>query len=122
MNVNPQLENGGMERRSSIAGSQKDASGKWKVDMRYVSNYTEDVNIMRKERMAVEKVEYMDPRHMRLTADQLRAGTVPGVDPALKEQYLGSADFERIFGMSKEKFNAMPNWKRKNAKGKAKLN
>ncbi len=44
-----------MERRSSLAGSQKDENGKWKVDMRYVANYTEDVNIMRKEKNKTEK-------------------------------------------------------------------
>ncbi|XP_059823538.1 villin-1 [Hypanus sabinus] len=40
----------------------------------------------------------------------------PGVDPTKKEEYLSDADFEKVFEVSRIKFNAMPEWKQKNLK------
>ncbi|XP_073731888.1 advillin isoform X1 [Misgurnus anguillicaudatus] len=45
------------------------------------------------------------------------AGELPeNVDPAHKERYLSDQDFQAIFGMSKEEFNIMPQWKQGNVK------
>jgi hypothetical protein len=37
------------------------------------------------------------------------------------QKYLSDADFEPLFGMSKDKFDALPGWKKSNAKKKHKL-
>lgn len=115
--VDPKLENESCltEKRSSIC-SQKDG-GKWKVDMRYVGNYTEDINIMRKEKAGEQaKVEYADPQRLRVSAADLKANKNPNVDPSMKEQYLAEKEFQQHFGMPKADFNKMPNWKRLNLK------
>lgn len=39
-----------------------------------------------------------------------------GVDSTCKEKYLVDQDFSRLFGMTREAFNALPKWKRDNAK------
>ncbi|CAG0916087.1 unnamed protein product [Notodromas monacha] len=36
----------------------------------------------------------------------------PGVNPKLIEQYLSPDDFQNLFGMEKEDFNTLPEWKR----------
>jgi len=56
------------------------------------------------------------------TYDQLTAVTLPeGVDATIKEQYLSDAEFQKIFGISKSEFNAMPKWKSNGLKKKANL-
>lgn len=39
-----------------------------------------------------------------------------GVDTSRKEMYLPDEDFEALFGMDKEKFLALPQWRQKNLK------
>jgi len=53
------------------------------------------------------------------TADQLRSKPLPGgVDPARREQWLPLDEFQTLFGMTKDSFNALPKWKRINLKKK----
>lgn len=116
--VDPKLENESvLAEQRSLATSQKTADGKWKVDMRYVGNYTEDLSIQRQLKQGEgEKKNYADPQRLRLSANELRAGANPDVDPSMKEQYLSEQEFQQIFGMAKSAFNQMPNWKRSNLK------
>jgi len=108
----------GMEPRN--LPSQKDEkTGKWKVDMRYVANYTADVEIMRKEKEGdSDGNDYANPRKYRFAAKVILSGQDKRVDPAMKEQYLSDGEFENIFGMTKVTFNQMPLWKRQNLKAK----
>ncbi|XP_063789984.1 villin-1 [Pseudophryne corroboree] len=46
------------------------------------------------------------------TADELPTG----VDPTRKEEYLSTEDFTSIFGVSRNEFQALPEWKRQNIK------
>ncbi|KAM4626722.1 villin-1 isoform 1-T2 [Discoglossus pictus] len=46
------------------------------------------------------------------TSDELP----PGVDPSRKEEYLSTADFSSIFGMSRSEFEALPDWRKQNIK------
>lgn len=39
-----------------------------------------------------------------------------GIDTSRKELYLPDADFEALFGMDKQKFMGLPQWKQKNLK------
>jgi len=48
-------------------------------------------------------------------------GKVEGIDPAAKEMYLEASEFEKLFGTTKDKFKALPKWKRDQAKKKHKL-
>ena len=43
------------------------------------------------------------------------------VDPAKKEAYLSEAQFQEVFGMDKEAFEAMPGWKKETLKKKVGL-
>ncbi|XP_026857817.2 advillin isoform X2 [Electrophorus electricus] len=48
-----------------------------------------------------------------------QAGQLPaGVDPAQKEKYLSDANFQDLFGMSKDGFFSLPQWKQVNIKKK----
>jgi hypothetical protein len=56
------------------------------------------------------------------TFDQLTAAALPeGVDATQKEQYLLEDEFKTRFGMTRAEFNALPGWKKNNAKKKAGL-
>ena len=44
-----------------------------------------------------------------------------GVDPRRREQYLSDADFERILGMARDKFDALKKWRQNEIKRKAAL-
>ena len=48
--------------------------------------------------------------------EQLRDNPPDGVERSLREHYLSDADFEALFGVSKEIFFAQPKWKRTQAK------
>ena len=50
------------------------------------------------------------------TYEALKAGVPSGVDPTKKEAYLDAAEFQSVFGMSIDAFNATPKWKRDNKK------
>ena len=39
-----------------------------------------------------------------------------GIDPERKEEYLSDEQFEEAFGIGKDKFAAMPKWKRQQKK------
>jgi hypothetical protein len=52
----------------------------------------------------------------------LRKKPLPvGVDPTLLETYLSDAEFQKVFGMNKSAFQALPKWKQNGAKRKAGL-
>ncbi|KAJ3676276.1 hypothetical protein LUZ60_003688 [Juncus effusus] len=56
--------------------------------------------------------------------EQLKAKSsdpVSGIDLKRREAYLSDTEFETVFGMSKEKFYAQPNWKREMQKKKVDL-
>jgi advillin len=65
-------------------------------------------------------LKFLDPSTNVFTAVQLKAGQ-NGVDPKNKEQYLSADEFKKLFGVSKEEFNAMPSWKKEQGKKKAGL-
>ena len=51
------------------------------------------------------------------SVEQLQIGKCPaGIDMARREQYLSDAEFNSTFNMSKDKFDALPKWKRIRAK------
>lgn len=50
------------------------------------------------------------------TLEQLKSGEATGVNPQAKETYLSDKEFEEVFKMDKAAFEAMPKWKRQNAK------
>ena len=51
----------------------------------------------------------------------IRQGKVEGIDKTRREQYLFPEEFEATFGMTKEKFNAQPKWKRDKLKREHRL-
>jgi hypothetical protein len=56
------------------------------------------------------------------TFAQLTAKDLPeGVDATKKEQYLSEAEFQKVLGVSKAEFNAMPAWKSSGIKKKVGL-
>ena len=58
--------------------------------------------------------EYLDPEDAKFSYEQLRrpeAARELHVDPANKHLYLGDADFEAVFAMSREAFLVLPKWK-----------
>ena len=51
------------------------------------------------------------------TLEQLQINTCPqGIDMTRREQYLSDEEFNTVFSMSKDAFNALPKWKRIRAK------
>jgi len=62
-----------------------------------------------------EEVKYEDAS-VTHSYDDLKKGTPEGVNPTKKEQYLSEGDFEKVFGMSKAKFNDLKDWKKKDLK------
>lgn len=44
-----------------------------------------------------------------------------GIDPTVREQYLTEEEFDKVFGMSRDKFNNMPKWRQVDAKKRVKL-
>ncbi len=56
------------------------------------------------------------------TFAQLTGPSLPeGIDPTQKEQYLLEDEFKARFGISRAEFNALPGWKKNNARKKAGL-
>ena len=53
--------------------------------------------------------------------EELQSSIPDGVDAANKEMYLSDADFEELFGMSKDEWGKVPKWKRTNKKKTLKL-
>ena len=50
---------------------------------------------------------------MRTGAEGLRSLNVQdGIDPTRREDYLTEAEFSSIFGMARDAFKALPQWKR----------
>ena len=65
--------------------------------------------------------KFQDPRELKLSYEQLKAGLPGGVDPAKKEQYLSDADFEKILKSPRSQFNEMKAWKQQQLKKAAGL-
>ena len=65
--------------------------------------------------------KFQDPRELKLSYEQLKAGLPGGVDPAKKEQYLSDADFEKIMKSPRSEFNEMKPWKQAQLKKAAGL-
>ena len=53
--------------------------------------------------------------------EELTSGAPPGVAPHEKEKYLSDDEFCSAFGMKRSDFDALPKWKKQNAKKKAGL-
>ena len=53
--------------------------------------------------------------------EELTSGVPPGVAPHEKEKYLSDDEFCSAFGMKRSDFDALPKWKRQNAKKKVGL-
>jgi hypothetical protein len=62
-----------------------------------------------------EEVKYEDASATH-SLDELKKGTPEGVNPSKKEQYLSDTDFEAVFGMNRDKFNELKEWKKKDLK------
>ena len=65
--------------------------------------------------------KFQDPRELKLSYEQLKAGLPEGVDPAKKEQYLSDADFEKVMKSPRAAFNEMKAWKQQQLKKAAGL-
>lgn len=51
------------------------------------------------------------------TIEELTSKSLPeGVDPLHLESYLSDKDFQRVLEMTRDEFNALPNWKQLNLK------
>ncbi len=58
----------------------------------------------------------------KFTFAQLSAAVLPeGVDASQKEQYLADDEFKQVLGISRAEFNALPGWKKANARKKSGL-
>jgi len=53
--------------------------------------------------------------------ETLKTSLPAGVRPDQKEQYLSDADFQKVFGQTKDQFNQLKDWKKKDLKKKAGL-
>ena len=62
-----------------------------------------------------EEVKYADTSYKH-DVEALRAGIPEGVDPKRKQDYLSDAQFEEVFGMNRDAFNALKEWKQKDLK------
>lgn len=49
----------------------------------------------------------------------LAAGVVAGIDNKRKEHYLTEEEFQRVLGMARPKFEALPEWRRNELKRRA---
>ena len=55
------------------------------------------------------------------TADDLRMQRIPGLDYTISETFLSPAEFQSIFGMTRQEFDQLPQWKRSSIKRQNKL-
>ena len=62
--------------------------------------------------------QFLDPANNKFSLDVLRAGIPEGVNPAKKEYYLTEEDFQALFAMSYDAWEALKDWKRKDLKKK----
>lgn len=67
-----------------------------------------------------EEVKHMDESTV-FDLETLQKSIPEGVNPARKEQHLSAEDFQKCFGMDKEAFAALKDWKRKDLKKKVNL-
>ena len=87
----------------------------------------EEAKKAREERLAkmVEKAgPSVKPGEATYPLEELRSAKPDGgwdIDFSQKETYLTDADFQEAFGMDRERFNAMPSWRRKTLKQKVGL-
>eukprot|EP00928_Gymnodinium_smaydae_P035342 TRINITY_DN24888_c0_g4_i1.p1 TRINITY_DN24888_c0_g4~~TRINITY_DN24888_c0_g4_i1.p1 ORF type:complete len:730 (-),score=161.92 TRINITY_DN24888_c0_g4_i1:215-2341(-) len=63
------------------------------------------------------QVDYSDPQLHKYAPEQLRTpdwsrSPLPDVDPRQRERYLRDEDFSRLFGTTREAFEALPGWRR----------
>lgn len=68
-----------------------------------------------------DDADYKDPSFAKFSLDELKAGTPEGVNPKKKEYYLSDDDFKAVLGMEMDAWEALKDWKRKDAKKKAGL-
>lgn len=61
---------------------------------------------------------FLDPANNKFPLDALRAGIPEGVNPKSKEYYLTDEDFNALFGMTKDAWEGLKEWKRKDFKKK----
>lgn len=102
---------------------EDEVSAKWLED----DPYTAAQKKIAEERAALEAAkkaqnagnsDYKDPSFNKFSLDELKAGTPEGVNPARKEYYLSDADFKAVLGMEIDAWEALKDWKRKDAKKK----
>lgn len=65
--------------------------------------------------------DYLDPTTNKFSLDVLKGSFPAGVQPDRKEQYLEPAVFQEVFGKTLEEFQAMKEWKQRDAKKAAGL-
>ncbi len=77
--------------------------------MREESSMTRASNLSMEERSSER---FLNPSTIQFSVGELQSSFPAGVDPTRKEEYLTNTDFCELFGMEKESFRALPNWKR----------
>jgi hypothetical protein len=65
--------------------------------------------------------DYLDPMKNKFPYAELKAKTAKGIDPSCREFYLNDDEFNKLFGMNKEKYMNVAEWKKKNLKQKLDL-
>eukprot|EP00438_Fugacium_kawagutii_P001261 Skav224309 [mRNA] locus=scaffold227:124330:130598:+ [translate_table: standard] len=112
----------------SSKSSTRSEEGKFQVDTSYINYRTGEVDRLEGPPSAMVGG---DPAQKKFSHQELKVSSdkPPDVDPAAqaavscgfpdkakREQYLSSADFQSIFGMTLPEFQKLPKWKQQNAK------
>lgn len=123
--------------QSQMCHHSNASTSRWRVQqsspmsMNYSQNYYSGTQTIGQEtsmtRATTSLIEertserFLNPSLIQFSVGQLQSSFPPGVDPTRKEEYLTNADFCELFGMEKETFRALPNWKRVLIKKKHKI-
>jgi hypothetical protein len=58
-----------------------------------------------------EESKFLDPKTTKFSYENLKGKFPDGIDPTRKEAYLSDEEFNKVFGMPKEKFYELKKWK-----------
>jgi len=108
--------------------AKKKAGGGWEVKMDHIQHRSIHAELFRKPELLNHEVEYLsfevdlDLATLQDSDKYLDEATVGGkVNPTRREMYLSDAVFQELFQCSKEEFQKLGEWKRKQQKQKFKL-
>lgn len=68
-----------------------------------------------------EETKYSDPNSNIFDIEVLKTSFPEGVDPTRKQDYISNEQFEQAFGMTRDAFNSLKDWKQKDLKKKVGL-